>query len=638
MSTHDLHYIDHADLFEGSLNEIYIFDVITLKFVLVNRAARRNIGYTLAELRELTQVDITPEYSAEQFKRTIAPLLDARVDTLTFQTVYRRKDGSEYDVDVCFQHHKFGTQQVLVAFILDISKRVELDRELAFFQSLLESAPDAMVVADTGGHVLLANQQMQSLLGYSHEELLTMNVDDFVPPSHREHHSRHRKDFHHKPRVRGMGSELNLSAITKNGDLIPIEVSLSPVENKGEKMVAAAIRDVSQRKEIERKLLDSENQERQARQQAERATRTKSRFLAAASHDLRQPLQALRLYLSAMKSRFDDEKLLELSQKMHLSLDTMGELLESLLDISSLESGNITAEIQEISLKELVTRLEVANAPLATSKGLVFETNPLDLTITTDPALLERILENFISNAIRYTKQGSIELITIIHEDKVRISVIDSGIGIPKDALESVFEEYYQLDNDVRDRSKGLGLGLSIVKHLADILNHKVLAESNIGSGSCFSVDVPLGEANDISIPDSAFSIELVSHGAPDKVLVVDDDQTVVDAMAELLEIHGIDVEPAYSGVEALKKVLRGLRPTLIISDFRMPQLDGIETIKALREEIGSTVPVLIMTGDTGLDLIQQADLENLDILNKPISESTMLSVVAMLKAGPRPD
>jgi PAS domain S-box-containing protein len=626
--------LDFASIIEDSLNEIYIFDEQSWKFILVNRAARENIGYSMDELQDLTAVDIKPHFSNEQFREVVAPLQSGDIDKLNFQTVHQRKDGSQYEVDVHLQIQTFDGNTAFVALIIDTTEKTKTSEELEFSKSLLESAPDAMVVADEFGRVIIANRQMEKLLGYSSQELLTMNVDEFVPLEHRAEHVQHREDYRTKPRVRGMGSDLDLAAVTKSGNLIPIEVSLSPIENQGQKMVAAAIRDISTRKVVEAKLRESEEQQRLARQEAENATLTKSRFLAAASHDLRQPLQALRLYLSAMTSRSQDEKIQELSKKMHLSLDTMGELLEALLDISALESGNIQAEIQQVHLRSMLERLIAANTPQVSSKGLKFITKISDLAVNTDPGLLERILENFISNAIRYTNEGSITLETLVLDDKVRIVVRDTGIGIPEAALETVFEEYYQLDNAVRDRSKGLGLGLSIVKHIARILDHEVHADSHLGQGSSFSVDVPISEEFSELQADNVFSISLLAEAQ--QVLIIDDDTAIVDAMAEILSQHDINTVTAYTGIDALKKVIKGqVNPTLIISDYRMPQMDGVETVAAIREELERTVPVLIMTGDTTVNLIKQTALKNIDVLTKPINESTMTHLINLIKQAP---
>lgn len=626
--------LDFASIVEDSLNEIYIFDESTLKFILINRGARENIGYSKEELRDLSPVDIKPEYTEAKFRKILSPLTSGAQEKINFQTIHRRKDRSTYPVDVHIQKRHLDGRNVFVAIILDTTERNRTNEELAFSQALIDSAPDAMVVVDETGKVFIANRQMERLLGYTREELVTMVVDDFVPTASRELHKQYRADYHRSPHARGMGPDLDLAAITKGGALIPVEISLSPVTNKNRNFVSAAIRDITARRKIEIAIKQSEEEQRLARRQAEDATRTKTRFLAAASHDLRQPLQALRLYLSSMTAYCDNATAQELSKKMHLSLDTMGELLESLLDLSALESGNIHAEIRNIRLRELTDRLIAANTPQTIDKKIEFTADIDDVAVKTDPALLERIIENFISNAIRYTKKGGVTIATHLIEDKVRLSVSDTGIGIPPEALDTVFDEYYQLDNKVRDRSKGLGLGLSIVKHVAKILGHQISAKSHQGGGSCFSVDIPLGELDAATISQQEFSIQLVHTSSPQHVLIIDDDAAIIDAMAGAMRTHNIAVSMADSGVEALKQVIRGLRPTLILSDYRMPQLDGLETVVALREELGADIPALIMTGDTSLNQVSKATLDNFDVLIKPIRQSTLMQLVTLVKGA----
>ncbi len=633
MPSRDTIELDYASIIEESLNEIYIFNADSLQFILVNRGARNNIGYSMAELRELTPVDIKPNYDRSQFMDLINPLLEHKVDKIDFHTEHQRKNGSRYDVEVHLQRRQFHRQDVFVAIILDITSAVTTKRELAFSKSLLESAPDAMVVTNGQGRIVIANRQMEKLLGYSGDELLSMSVDDFVPLAKRAEHAQHREEFNRNPRWRGMGTGMNLEAVTKDGDLIPIEVSLSPIDDGGRRMVAAAIRDITQRKEFEIRLQESEEQQRLARREAERATTTKSRFLAAASHDLRQPLQALRLYISIMKSSSTESNLKELADKMHLSLNTMSELLETLLDISSLESGTVKVDIREVDLPELIERLAAANAPQINSKGLNFEQRVDKVTIKTDPVLLERILENFMSNAIRYTNSGDIKLLSKVDSNKVRISVTDSGVGISEKSLTSVFDEYYQIDNQARDHSKGLGLGLSIVKHIARILDHEIFVESELGSGSCFSVEVPLVRSKTHqSASQSLFSIQLLPTLLPHTVLVIDDDVTIVNAMASMLELHGINVAKATSGVDALKQVILGLQPTVIITDYRMPQLNGVETLQAIRNELGNDIPVIIMTGDTSAEPIKETAINNVDVITKPIDENIMNEIIALFQ------
>lgn len=626
------HELDFASIIEESLNEIYIFDAKSLNFILVNQGARLNNGYSMDELCEMTPFDIKPEHDEESFRAVIQPLISNEQEKLIFNTVHQRKNGSCYTVEVHLQKREFKKRNVFIAIILDITEREQIASDLELARSFIESAPDAMVVVNSDGEIQIANRQMVKLFGYSNLELSNMNVDQFVPMRFRETHSEHRAKFATKPKVRSMGSNLALSGVTKDLREIPIEVSLSPINSNNGPLVAAAIRDITERKATEAALLDSQEKLLKAKEVAEQATVTKTRFLAAASHDLRQPLQALRLYLSALSNKVDDPKALQLSDKMHLSLDTMGELLEALLDISMLESGSIEPEKRDFLLSELLTRVVTANSPQAQQKGLTLSICKQDFRIHTDPSLLERIIENFITNALRYTDQGEVRIECAKHDKHLIITVADTGVGIPDDKIECVFDEYYQLGNSVRDRRKGLGLGLSIVKHIAHLLNLTVSADSVLGKGSTFSVAVPLSHTNALKKASTeSLNVAYVEASEP-LVLIIDDDVVIIDAMSEVLSTHDIRVASAENGEQAIAHIKSGLLPDMIISDYRMPGMSGIEAINKLRELSSMDIPTVIMTGDASFNKIKESNLSNSTVLRKPIDMSQLISLIESIK------
>ena len=619
------HELGFSTVLEDSLNEIYIFDAITLKFIKVNKGARQNLGYSMDELLTMTPVDIKPYHTNTSFLEAIKPLTVGDQKKFEFETVHRRKDGSDYLVEVHLQKMQFHGQSVFVALILDITERIQNKLDLDQAHAFFDSAPDATVVVDDSGNIRVSNKQMTELLGYTQEELNGMNVDDLVPGRYREGHAAHRANFSTNAKVRGMGAGLDLSAMTKDGREIPIEVSLSPIETADGTLVAAAIRDISARKAFEEEL-------RIAKQEAEDATVAKTRFLATASHDLRQPLQAIRLYLSALTSKLDNPKALQLSQKMDMSLDTMGELLDALLDISTLESGSVTVEKRDVKLAEVFDRIIADNEQQAKEKGLKFECESLDCFIHTDPTLLQRIIDNFITNAIRYTEKGEISLKGQIIDDKVCITVSDSGVGIPEQDFEGIFDEFVQLDNAVRSSSKGLGLGLSIVKHIARILEHPIKVTSIVGEGSSFSVELPLSNSQLVlEEPDEETKATLDLNHEP-TILIVDNEPAIVDAMFELLSMYDMKVVTAGHGAEALAHIQEGLEPDFILTDYRMPEINGVELVKKIRAVFNQDIPVAIMTGDTSMDKINEANLDNCTILKKPVKIDQLLSLIQSVK------
>ncbi len=622
----EVRVFDLSTVLEDSLNEIFIFDASDFSFIQINKGARQNLGYSMDELLQMTPVDIKPQHNYDSFIKVLEPLASGKEQKIQFNTIHQRKDGSKYLVEAHLQKMQFEDKSVYVAIILDITERTQNNLDLIRAHEFLDSAPDATVVVNESGQIQISNKQMVKLLGYTQDELQNMNVDMLVPSRYRDNHANHRKGFSTHAKARSMGTGLDLSAMTKDGKEIPIEVSLSPIETLDGTLVAAAIRDISDRKAAEEEL-------QLAKQVAENATAAKTRFLAAASHDLRQPLQALRLYLSALTSKLDQPKAIQLSEKMNLSLDTMGELLDALLDISTLESGSVTADKRDVKLSEVLNKLVTDNTPQAEEKGLLFLCEGQDCIIHTDPVLLQRIIENFITNAIRYTEAGKITVDGTLSGDVIRISVKDTGVGIPDDALERIFDEFVQLDNAVRNRSKGLGLGLSIIKHIARLLELPIYAKSVVGVGSTFSVDIPLSASQEV-IDDKTDEINLSSSQDNEPtILIVDDDPAIVDAMMELMTAFDVNVITANNGPEALSLIEEGVKPDFLISDYRMPEMNGVELITRIRAIYDEGLPAVIMTGDTSAEKIKDANLPNCAVLHKPININQMLSLIESIKA-----
>jgi len=503
----------------------------------------------------------------------------------------------------------------------DITDFTKKQADLNKAQSFLEAVPDAMIIVDTDGIIQFATPQSQSLLGYTTEELQGKTVDVLVPDGFRKGHHKHRANFVAKGKNRLMGYGDVLYARHKDGHEIPVEISLNPINTGDGTVISASLRDVTPR-------IKSEQQIKNALNVAESATQEKSRFLAAASHDLRQPLQSLNLYLSALQMvTKDNEKAIEIGEKMQTSLMGMKSLLDALLDISKLDSGSITPDYAVFSVRSLFRTVLDDFTPLARQKGLGIEAGSTDnLMIRSDLALLLRIIENFVSNAIRYTDKGKICLKALKSKDQVIISVSDTGIGIPEDALDKVFEEYYQLGNAHRDQGKGLGLGLSVVKRVADLLDHPLEARSDIGQGSTFIVSVPAVDvAEESPLPANGIVGRTNSQTV---ILCIDDNEAVLDSLSMMLDAAGYKLFLAEDGPAAMAHIKNGLTPDIILSDYRLPGPNGLEIVGNIREEFQNDVPVIMMTGDTSEKTIRQSGMERLQVLSKPVDVKALLTLI----------
>lgn len=383
------------------------------------------------------------------------------------------------------------------------------------------------------------------------------------------------------------------------------------------------------REETERKnrLLEASlRNASQARESAERANAAKTRFLAAASHDLRQPIHALGLFFEDLASQVLTPATRTLIDRIHAAIDAIDSMLSALLDISKLDAGVVQPDFGAVALPPLVQRLQSEFQPLAISTGNTLRVRSRAASVASDGMMLERLLRNLLSNALRYTRRGKVLLAVRPRGDKVRVEIYDTGVGIPRGQLREIFTEFHQLGNPQRDRSQGLGLGLAIVKRIADLLGHEIDVRSHLGRGSRFSITLDSAT----TAADSGAHSPAESHAGNALnggcVLVLDDDRFILDAMQSLLRNWGIDALCA-SSIEAAAALLRAgtSRPQLLLIDYRLQdRYTGIHAIDALQELLGETVPAVLLTGDTAPQHLQQAQASGIPLLHKPVQPTRL--------------
>ncbi len=370
----------------------------------------------------------------------------------------------------------------------------------------------------------------------------------------------------------------------------------------------------------------------QEKLRAEQANLAKSRFLAAASHDLRQPMHALALFVEALRSQVQHPPVRALVENIDSSVRALDGLFNALLDISKLDAGTVTPVFQDFSLRPLLERLNNEFCRQAQSCSLAWRCGDCDYTAHSDPVLLETILRNLISNAIRYTPRGAVHITCEPDRDLIRISVIDTGVGILPEHQTDVFREFHQLHNPERDRNKGLGLGLAIVDRLTRLLEVRLRLESTPGVGSNFSLEIPAGNtAGAESAPDHAPPAIGVFNGAV--VLIVDDEQDIRQGMKMLLTNWGCMTLETESGDEALRLLRKlSLVPELIVADLRLRHnRTGIDAIREVRAAFGDDIPAMIVTGDTAPERLQEADAAGFLLLHKPVKPHKLRAAMLRL-------
>jgi two-component system, sensor histidine kinase len=362
---------------------------------------------------------------------------------------------------------------------------------------------------------------------------------------------------------------------------------------------------------------------------AERASLAKSQFLAAASHDLRQPVHALGLFVSALRAVSGlPTAALRILDRMELSTSAMGDLFSAILDISRLDAGVVDVRRQAFALQPLLDRICQDFAEEAADKSIVLHQQATSAVVFADPHLVERILRNLVSNAIRHSDQGRVVVGCRKRGEAVRLEVWDTGAGITPENQQRIFQEYVQLHNPERDRTRGLGLGLAIVRRLSELMDCELSLRSHVGRGSCFSFCLPSMYVSPVSLLAPAEESHVVAEGA--LVVVIDDEAAVREAMDALLTGWGYIVLTVASGDEALTEIDQGkVCPRLIICDYRLRgEENGITVIRRLQAECKQPVPAVLITGDTAEDRLIEARASGLALLHKPVHNGKLRAVI----------
>jgi signal transduction histidine kinase len=355
-----------------------------------------------------------------------------------------------------------------------------------------------------------------------------------------------------------------------------------------------------------------------AHREAENANLAKSKFLAAASHDLRQPIHSQGLLLDVLSRTELNTTQLDIVANIRTSSDATRDMLNTLLDFSRIEAGVVEPYSRPFHLQPLLSRIESEFAHMAMDKGLFYRARETHVTVHSDPALVELIVRNLVSNAIRYTEHGGVLVACRLRGDSVQLEVWDTGIGIDPSQQQDIFREFHQLGNPERDRRKGLGLGLAIANGLAQTLRHRLWLSSTPGHGSVFRLELPV--ARNAVITDEPESKLLAGKLKGARILVIDDDEAVRTSMSHLVQDWGC-LCTAVESIEEALAAARSQAPDIVISDYRLrEQRTGAEAIAALRAELGHQLPALLITGDTAPERLREARASNVPLLHKPVS------------------
>lgn len=501
------------------------------------------------------------------------------------------------------------------------------------FESLLESAPDAMVIVDRDGTITLVNSQTERIFGYSREELIGQKIEILLPERYRVPHVGHREKFFGAPRLRPMGAGLDLYGRLKSGSEIPIEISLSPLETSEGLLVTSAIRDISERKRIEDEL-------KQAREAADAANQAKSEFLANMSHEIRTPLAGILGYAEMLIHYCKtDEERRDYGGKIKRNADNLTELINDILDLSKVEAGALKVEqIKFAPLSELESVISLLEGQ-ALEKGIALETTlerPLPEKIVSDPKRLRQVLINTLGNAIKFTEQGKVSLTVSMDRASAKpllcFTVKDTGCGIDPQAHQKLFQPFVQADSSTTRKYGGTGLGLVLSRRLARAMGGDlILAESNLGKGSTFIFTIDPGtDKQDKSSPWPDLTQESYTHLRLEgvRVLLAEDHADNEELVTKILTRAGAKVDVARNGAEAVA-LARSEKFDVVLMDIQMPVMDGYAATRQLREE-NFGAPIIALTAHAMVEERERCAKAGFSaFLTKPLDVNALLLTVS---------
>lgn len=611
-------------LVEGAADAIVVLDRNGL-IVEANRRMGELTGYERAALLHTAVADLCPREELGRLQEALRRL-DQGLPAIT-DLWLRHRYGSRVPVEMAAAPVEFPAGGVYLGILREVSGRVRAASALraseARWRAIFDNAGLGIEIRDPVGRIVETNRALQLMLDYEPEELTGRYWSELVYPADIPGALEYETLLR---RARGGPVHVEQRYVRKDGGVLWSEVVLTTVEeaNGSTRFIIALVTDVTAARLADEQRRLHEAQLHEARQRAEEASAAKTRFLATASHDLRQPIQAVHLLVHLLARDSLPATSAALVERIRGTVEGLGGMLDSLLDVSKLDAGLIQPDIRDVELATLFNQLADEFRPIAAKKGLALRVVRTRVRVRSDRNLLSRILRNLLANAIRYTGRGTVLLGLRRRRGEVGIQVCDTGPGIDRGQVALIFREFHQVGNAARDRREGLGLGLAIVERLSTLLDHRVEVESTVGRGSVFKVFVPLAIGAPVAAVPRLPVGATVAAGT--YVLVVEDDVDIREGLEMLLTSIGYEVSVAAGLDDALASFAPEEPPALILADYRLGEVTGIEVIEAVRQVAGAEIPALLLTGDTG---VVQSARSKLRVLRKPVASDVLEAMVA---------
>jgi PAS domain S-box-containing protein len=628
---------DHLDLFFELSTDLLCVAGMDGYLKRVNPAWEKTLGHPLAELLARPFVDFVHPDDAAATAAETARLATGAL-TVAFTNRFRCADGSYRSVS--WNATPLPDEGVIYGIGRDISHLEQAEQR---FRPLIQAAPDAMVIADETGRIVLVNQPAENLFGYSGAELVDQPVELLVPDRLRRRHTAHRRDFLTAPSMRGMGTDIDLRARHRDGREFPVEISLAPLDTDEGTLVCAAIRDTTERRLAEQALA-------QARDRALEAAQLKSQFVATVSHEIRTPMNAVIGLTDLLLRTPLDETQHRYATGIRTSGEALIAVINDILDLSRAEAGKITLAEVDFDLRHLLEDVTQIAAETARDKELEILTDyhpSLPRTVRGDPGRLRQILLNLAGNAVKFTGRGDV----LVRAEPtatptsgvavpVRFEVTDTGPGIAPEVRHRLFEPFSQLDGSPTRNTGGTGLGLAICKQLTELMGGRIGVAGDPGRGSTFWFTVPLTPR--VPAASSAAVTARVPIGGlrHSRVLLVDDNATNRDILTRQLGAWGARPTAFASGVQALEH-LRGVRGPeqtydVGVLDQLMPGMDGLELARRITSDPGiGPLPLILLTAGTHADQRAARAAGIHATLGKPVGPSHLYDCLIGLLAPP---
>jgi len=592
-----------------------------------NAAAEHIFGYAAVDMVGRNVSELMPEPDRSRHNEYIGRYLRTGVPRIIGsgrEVEGLRRDGTVFPLELAIAEWWDSEQRFFTGIMRDLTQRHTIEQKLQqnnmLLRTLIEGITDPVFVKDADGRFLVVNDATCRLFAAGRDQVLGARDQDFYPPKL----AAHIEAFDRQVIEAGEMVVLEEEVLDRTSGEMRICLTTKAPLRAAEGHVIGVVgiaRDITERKRFEDRL-------RTAKSEAERANVAKSKFLASASHDLRQPVQSLVLFMGALQGHVDGTPAMRILHSMEQSLDGLRMLLDGLLDVSKLDAGLVTASPVPMPLASIIQRLANEYTLRAAEQGLRFRISGCSAVVQSDPVLLERILRNLVENALRYTERGGVLVGCRRRGDQLRIEVADTGIGIALDRQQEVFEEFFQVGNPERDRGKGLGLGLAVVRRLARLLGHEVEVRSIPGRGSTFAVTVPLIEVSGNSPEHSEAVAPEESSGV---VLVIDDEELVRAGMQAMIETWGYRVLTGASRHDAIR-LLEADPPDILLADYRLRDGEtGLDVIRTVQVRLGKRIPAAIVTGDTAPERLAEAQAGGYRLLHKPVAATDLRTAVVEL-------